>query len=481
MSLRTGDHSAGRGRKRRAEAEALAQARAGRSPWTTFAVLALIEFMTVLDTSVVNVALPSIQHDLGFSVGGLAWVVDGYLLGLAGFLLLAGRAADLVGRRRLFIIGTVLFTVASLGCAMAVADWQLITARLVQGLGSALVIPSALALITDLFPEGPHRARALGIFTGMGGVAAAAGVLLGGLLTSVGWPWVFLVNVPIGAAVVVAGLRTLPATRPQAGGGLDLIGALTGTAGVTALTYAVTQGHVQGWTSAPMLVVLPLAVILLATFGIRQHTARAPLLPTELLRRRDLVLGNAIIALVGAVMIGTFFLITLYLQQVRGYTPLMTGVVYLPIPLAMLAGTQLAPRLLRRGPRNALLAGLAVQAAGLAWWAAAIGPDDHLVAEFLAPTALWSFGAGIALVSAFAACTTGVTGPIAGAASGMATTNQYVGGAIGLAALIAIATTGQTAAQVSGYAPALATAAGAALGAALLTRLIRPPMTHPRE
>jgi EmrB/QacA subfamily drug resistance transporter len=447
--------------------------------------LALIEFITVLDTSIVNVALPSIQDDLGFSTTGLAWVVDAFLLAYAGSLLLAGRITDFVGRRRLFITGVAVFTLASLTCGAATQDWHLVVSRVVQGLGAALVVPSALALITDIFPEGAERNKALGIFSGMGGVAAAAGVLVGGLLSAIAWEWTFLINVPIGIGVLIASFVMLPKTRQQASGGIDITGAMTMTVGLVVLIYAVIRGSAQGWTSAASLVEFAVAAVLLAVFVVRQRTAENPLIPRVLLGQRNLLVGNVAIALIGTLMFGTFFIITLYMQEVRGYSPLFTGLMYLPIPVATFTGTQLAPRLLRFGPHNSLLIGLLLQAAGLGWWAAVIEPGAAAFTAFLAPTLVWGLGVGIAIVSAFVVCTMGLDGPIAGAGSGLATMNQQVGGAIGLAILVALAEShthdllsGSSAPAVrdaltSGYSWALWAAAGVAVAGALVSRLLR--------
>ncbi|WNZ07742.1 MFS transporter [Streptomyces sp. 11x1] len=454
----------------------------GRGPWAMFSVLALIEFMSVMDASVVNIALPAIRDDLGFSATGLAWVVDAYLLGFAGFLLLAGRAADVIGRRRLFTAGVALFTLASLGCGLAADDWQLVVARLLQGLGAALVTPAALALITDIFPEGPDRNKALGLFMGMGGVAAPVGLVLGGLLTTAGWEWIFIINVPIGIGILLASLRLLPATGPQTDARLDVVGAVTATGGLLALIFAIARGGAEGWGSAATLAGFAGAAVLLVAFVVRQRTADDPVLPSVLLRMRPLVIGNVAFALVGTLLISTFFIITIYLQQVRGYGPAKAGLSYVPIPLAMLAGTQVAPRVLRFGPQNVLMGGVLVQALALAAWAAVIDVDAGYVTGFLLPAVLWSFGLGVSIVSSFVVCTMGLTGPIAGAGSGLATTTYQAGGAIGLAGLVAIAdarthavtdTQEPLEALVSGYQFALWCSVAVAVVAALLTRFIR--------
>ena len=456
----------------------------GRGPWSMFWVLALIEFMSVMDASVVNIALPSIRVGLGFSPTTISWVVDAYLLGFAGFMLLAGRATDLIGRRRLFIIGTVVFGLFSLACAAAQAPWELVTSRLLQGFGAALVTPAALALITDIFPEGQGRNKALGMFSGMAGVAAPVGLVLGGLLTTAAWQWIFLINVPIVLVVLVGSVRLLPRTRPTGGGDLDVAGSVSATAGLLLLVLAMERGSAQGWGSTASIAEFTAAGVLLVLFVVRQVTASAPLIPTMLLAKRNIAMGNTIFALVGIILISTFFFITLFLQQVRDYSSLHAALVYLPVPLAMLLGTQVAPRMMRFGPHNVLMSGLVIQALALAAWATLISDTRTILVAFVVPATVWAFGLGMSIVSSFVVCTLGLTGQLAGAAAGLATTSYQAGGAIGLAILAVIADdrtrsviaaaggrTGPTA-LVSGYTVALWCAVGIAVVGALLTRLL---------
>ncbi|MEV6604912.1 MFS transporter [Kutzneria sp. NPDC051319] len=457
---------------------------AGGGPWRVFWVLALIEFMSVMDASVVNIALPSIQHNLGFSPTTIAWVVNGYVVGFAGFMLLAGKATDIVGRKRLFVAGVAMFAVFSLACAAAQQPWQLVLFRLLQGIGAALVTPAALALITDIFPEGPQRNKAIGMFSGMAGVAAPVGLVLGGLLTTAAWQWIFLINGPIGLIVLVAAIRLLPSTVPSGGGSLDVIGAVTATGGLVLLILATVGGSAQGWTSAATLGEYAGALVLLVAFVVRQRTAARPMIPTVLLGRRSIVFGNTIFALVGTILIGTFFLITLFLQKVEGFGSTEAALIYLPVPIGMLLGTQVAPRLLGRGPHNVLMLGLLVQTVALAAWALTISEHGSVVMTFVVPATVWSFGLGMSIVSSFVVCTMGLDGPIAGAASGLATTTYQAGGALGLAVLAVVADSrtehnlaigapdGPLHALVVGYSTALWCAAGVALVGALLTRLI---------
>jgi EmrB/QacA subfamily drug resistance transporter len=461
-----------------------------------FSLLALIEFMTVLDASIVNITLPSIQHSLGFSQAALTWVVTAYVLGYAGFVLPAGRAADLYGRRRLFVCGVALFTAASLACGMSPTAWFLIVARFAEGLGAALAAPAALALITDIFAEGSDRNQALGIFTGMATIAAPIGLILGGLLATVSWQYVFLINVPIGAAVLVVAPRLLPAGRPPDSGRVDLAGAVAGVTGLCLLVSAVVGADSRGWSSPVTLAGLGGALALLAAFVWRQRTAANPMIPTFLLRSRTIVVGNVVIALVGTLLLATFFIITLYLQRVRGAGPLAAAITYVPIPLAMLAGTQLAPRVVQRvGPGLALRGALLFQAIGLALWAAMISPNGGFVVTFLLPAMVWSFGLGASIVGSYIACTSGLTERVAGAASGLANTTFQAGGALGLAILGSVASarasallrhsavTAATDPQilVSGYALALWCAAGVAVVGALLTLTLRFDMAAARR
>jgi len=466
-----------------------AAARPDRGVWLVFSLLALIEFMTVLDASIVNIALPSIQRSLDFTQTNLTWVVNAYLLGYAGFLLLAGRAADLYGRRRLFAAGTALFTLASLFCGLAPGAPYLIAGRFAEGLGAALAAPAALALITDIFPEGRERNRALGLFTGMAGVAAPIGLVLGGLLTTITWQLVFLINVPLGLAVLLATFRLLPAKAAPDSGSIDLIGAVAATGGLCLLIYAAVSGQAQGWTSSPIVIAFAGAAVLLAIFVWRQVTASQPMVPTFLLQQRNLVIGNIIIAIVGTLLFTTFFVITLYLQRVRGAGPLVAGLTYVPIPLAMLAGTQVGPRVAARvGPAAALGLALVVQGIGLASWSLVIGPDSQFVLTFLLPTVVWSFGLGGSIVGSYIVCTSGLTQEVAGAAAGLATTTYQAGGALGLAVLGTIATirtsmllgnagvtsqTGDPGALIAGYTLALWCGVGIAVLGAVLTLALR--------
>ncbi|HEX6352823.1 MFS transporter [Actinophytocola sp.] len=407
-----------------------------RSPWMIFSVLAVTQFMVVLDASIVYVALPSIQRDLHFSQADLSWVMNAYILAFGGVMMLGGRMADLLGRRRVLLAGLVWFGLASLACALAATPWQIVAARAAQGLGAAFVAPSALALVTDTFPEGPTRFKALGIFGSIGGFAGAAGTLIGGLLTTISWQWAFLVNIPIVLAILVIGPRLLPSARPAATGGIDLVGIASSVGGLCLLLLGILRGGVQGWGSTPVLLEFAGALVLLAAFVFRQAKARAPLVPRALVATRGVMIGNGANVMAGALLFGVYLVLTLFLQTVRGYTPLQAALWTLPISVSLFLGSNLVPRLFGRlSPRGALGMALGLQAVGLVWWALSLASEGLLLTSFLLPAMVWGFGCGGALVAAFVVCTSGVRGQEMGAASGLVSTTLQVGGALGVAVL----------------------------------------------
>ncbi|GDY32749.1 MFS transporter [Gandjariella thermophila] len=453
------------------EAGSVAGGPAARNPWQVFGLLAAVQFIVVLDTSVVYIALPSIQRQLGFSEAGLAWVMDAYMLGFGGFLLLGGRAADLLGRRRVLITGMVLFILASLVCGLSSAAWLLVAARAAQGLTAAVISPAAMALVTEVFEEGPDRYKALGMFGGIGGLAGALGVLIGGLLTSIGWQWAFLINVPVMALVLLFVLRMVPKGGPRSGGRVDLFGATVGTGGLCALLYAVVRGGSQGWGATATLVAFGVAVVLLAAFVVRQLRAATPLVPRALFRLRNVVLGNVANAATGALMFGLFFVVTLYLQHVRGFAPLTAAVAMMPISVALFVGSQVTIRQFGRvSPVTALAGGLVLQGAGLLWWALVLGTDSGIVTAFVLPGIVFGFGVGAAIVGAFVSCTTGVHGAAQGAASGLVSTTLQIGGAVGVAGLGTVASRRTASVLAEGTNPlgALASGHAWAMGAAAL-------------
>lgn len=450
-----------------------------------FGALVSIEFLTVMDAAVVNIALPGIKDDLGYGHTEISWVVNCYLIAFAGLLLAAGRLSDAVGRRRLFVAGTIVFTAASAGCGLAAEPWQLLTGRALQGVGAALVVPAALALITDIYPEGPGRVRALGIFSSMGAVAAPFGLALGGLLTEIDWHLIFWINVPLGVIITAVALTALPtSSRTQAP--VDLIGAVAASGTLSLLALAAVSLEASGPAASSTIAAAVGAAVSGLLLVLRQRYAAHPLIPPALLRIRSVVVGNGIFALVGTVMLGTFFFVTLYLQETRGLAPLQATLAYLPIPVATLAGTRLAPWIIGRiGLYDALGAGLLVQAAALAAWAVVGSAGGPLAVTLIAPTVPWALGMGVSIVSSFVICTSGVPGQIAGAASGLATTAHQGGGAVGLALVAALAAAAgglgggppamTAAAELTGYHWGIWALAGTALLGAALTRALRDP------
>ena len=459
-----------------------------RARWIALTVVCTGSLMNVLDTTIVGVALPDIRHDLGFSQASLAWVVNAYLLAFGGFLLLGGRLGDLFGHRRLFTAAISVFTLASLACGLATTQGFLLAARAVQGLGGAVATAVALSLVVSLFPEPGERARALGIY----GLAAAGGgsigVLLGGVLTGLlSWHWIFLVNVPIGAAVVLASLRVLPAPAARTTRGrLDVPGAILVTSAVMLAVYAITGTSQAGWASARTGVELAGAAVLLAAFAVVESRTAAPLLPLRLLRQRNLTVASLTGVLWSAAMFACFFLTTLYLQLVLGYRPLETGLAFLPMNLIMsgLSAGASARLVTRLGTKPPLVTGLLLAAAGLALLGRA-PVAGHFVTDVLPGEILLGAGAGTALPPLLLAATSDVPPGESGLASGIANTSFMLGGAVGLAVLASLAATRTThllatgharlAALTGGYHAAfLAGAASAALGALAAAICLRP-------
>jgi EmrB/QacA subfamily drug resistance transporter len=428
--------------------------------WWALYVLCAGELMIVLDTTVVNVALPSIRESLGFSESSLVWVINAYMLTYGGFLLLGGRLGDYFGHRRLFLQGIAVFTLASLVCGVANSQWLLVTARAVQGLGGAFVSAIALSLIIDLFTEEGDRAKAMGIYGFVCAAGGSLGVLAGGLLTSaLSWHWVFLVNIPIGIAVY-AFCRTLIARLPgKAEGRLDYAGAATVTAASTLAVYGIVNGNL------PLLAV---AAVLLAMFLLIQSRVATPLMPLRFFRVRTLNVANAAGALWAASMFAWFFLSALYMQQTLGYTPWEIGLAFLPANLIMAAfSLGLSARIVMRfGNRLPLAAGLGLQAAGLALFAAAPAQGTSFLLHILPCMTLLGIGCGMALNPILLVAMGDVAPTDSGLASGMVNTAFMMGGALGLAVLASLA-------EASGYRAAfivatLFAAVAAALSAALL-------------
>jgi EmrB/QacA subfamily drug resistance transporter len=453
----------------------------GRKRWLALIVLCLGDLMIVLDTTIVNVALPSIRADLGFSQTSLVWVVNAYMLTFGGFLLLGGRLGDLFGHRRLFLLGITLFTLASLACGLANAQVPLIAARAVQGLGGAVVSAVALSLIMNLFTEPAERAKAMGIFGFVMAGGGSIGVLLGGLLTNaLDWHWIFLVNLPIGIVVFALCLVLLPAGRGQAAAArLDIAGAITVTASLLLAVYAIVNGNEAGWRSVQTIGLLATAGALLVIFLAIEARVRAPLMPLGLFRQRNVATANVVGVLWAAAMFAWFFISALYLQLVLGYDPLQVGLAFLPSNLIMGAFSLglSAKMVMRFGIRSPLAAGLLLAAAGLALFA--LSPvDGSFIAHVLPGMTLLGLGAGMAFNPVLLAAMSDVDPSESGLASGVVNTSFMMGGALGLAVLASLAAArtdvllssgaGSLVALNGGYHVAFAVGAAFAAAAALL-------------
>ena len=409
----------------------------------TLLLCCLAQFMVILDVSVVNVALPAIRGSLHFSEQDLQWVVNAYTVTFAGFLLLGGRAADLLGRRRVFVAGLVLFGLASLAGGVAQSQATLIAARAVQGLGGAIIAPASLSILTTTFEEGAARNRAVGIWGAMGGVGGAAGVLLGGVLTDLlGWRWILFINVPIGLAAAVLAHRLIAEGRNAgAGRNFDLAGAICATAGLSLLVLGIVRTDVTGWGSASTLGLMATGIVLLVAFvAIEGRLATTPLMPLRIYSSRTLSAANAVILLVGAAVFAMWFFVSLYLQQVLGYTPIEAGIAFLPMTVCIAGASALVPRLIASvGAKAVLIAGMLAQTVGLLLFTgvSAHGTylDSVLVASLLVAT-----GLGLAFVPVTILAVAGVAPSEAGLASGLVNTSRLVGGALGLAILAALAT-----------------------------------------
>ncbi|MCW3001258.1 MAG: transporter [Conexibacter sp.] len=419
-------------------------AAAARHKSLILALCCLAQFMVILDVSIVNVALPSIRGDLGFSATGLQWVVNAYTLAFGGFLLLGGRAADLVGRREVFVGGLLVFALASLAGGVAQNDGELIAARAVQGLGGAIVAPATLSILTTTFTEGAERNKALGLWGAMGGVGGATGALLGGILTqTLSWRWILLINVPIGIAVALAALRVVTRSRRDAASArsFDLSGALTVTAGLVVLTYGIVETDVHGWGSSRTLVTIAIGLALLATFAlIEGRIASAPLVPLRIFRNRPVTGANLVVFCMGAAAFSLWYFLSLYLQQVLGFDPIEAGLSFLPMTAAIIGTSQLASRLTSRlGAGKVLSVGMTLLALGMLGLSR-ISADGSFLADVLVPSVLAAAGIGFSFVPVTIAATAGVQGREAGLASGLVNTFRQVGGSIGLALLATVAT-----------------------------------------
>ena len=459
--------------------------------WSALALIVTAQFMVILDVAIVNVALPSIKSDLGFSQTSLQWVISAYAIMFGGVLLLGGRLADLLGRRRLFVAGLALFAASSLLCGLAWSEGSLITFRALQGLGGALLAPAALSLLMTTFAEGRERNLALGIYGAASGSGAAAGVLLGGLLTSyLSWSWIFFINVPVGIAAIVLTPVLLRESRADlAHRHLDVAGAVTITSGLMLLVYAMTRATTDGWGSSATIGLLAASAALVTAFVLVELRSPSPLLPMRIFRSRTLSAANGAMAIVGAVAFSEFFVLTLYLQDVLHYSPVQSGVAFTGFALTVVVMSNIAQVIVGRvGVRPTLVAGLLTSALSVALLTR-LPVDGHYFWDLFPAFVLGGAGMGLSFVPVTIAGLTGVDRSDAGAASGLINTSRQIGGAIGIAAVSAIAAASTTryidahgassiasgAALDHGFQTALYTMGGLLLfGALLVAALVRP-------
>jgi EmrB/QacA subfamily drug resistance transporter len=450
------------------------------NPWVILLLVCIAQFMVILDATVVNVALPSIQKDLGLSEANLQWIVNAYTLVFGGFLLLGGRAGDLLGRKRLFLAGVVVFTVASLLNGLATNSTWLISTRALQGLGAAFISPAALAIISTIFSEGKERGKALGVWAAIASGGSAVGLVLGGVLTQAfSWPWIFYINVPIGIAAFILSLRLIPESMDEeAERSFDITGAVTVTGGLMTLVYAIVKAQSDGWTSAVTLGTFAGAAILLVAFIVTELRATAPLVRLSIFRVRSLRAANVVMFLVASGLFAMFFFNSLYLQRVLGYGPLKAGLAFLPFTAGIIVSaglaSQFAPRI---GVRPVAVAGMILTALGMALLAR-IPIHGAYVADVMPSILLTSLGLGAVFVPLTLIATTGLEDSDQGLASGLFNTSQQIGGALGLAILSTLAASrspgSDKAALVHGFHWAFAGAAGFVLaGLAVLLLLLR--------
>src|SRR5215213_7242357 len=409
--------------------------------WLVLVLVCLAQFMVVLDATITNVALPSIQRDLGFSAADLQWVVNGYTLTFGGFLLLGGRMGDLIGRKRIFIAGVTAFSTASLLCGLSHSTEMLIIARGLQGLGAALVSPAALSIITTTFEEGPDRTKALGVWSAIAAGGAAFGLLLGGVLTeTLSWEWIFFVNVPVGVAAALLSLRFVPESRaPDRPDSFDIAGAVTVTAGLIVLVYAIVKAESFGWGSARTLGLGAAAIALLVAFVFIERRSNSPLIRLGVFRIRSLTIANVVLLAIGAGLFANFFFASLYVQEILGYSPIEAGLAFLPVTVGIGAGAGLAQQLIKHfDVRHIAVGGMVLAAVGL-FILSRVPVDGDYLSNLLPGLMPMALGMGLTFVPITLIATTNVSGNDAGLASGLFNTSQQVGGALGLAVLATLA------------------------------------------
>jgi EmrB/QacA subfamily drug resistance transporter len=411
------------------------------NPWLVLVIVGLAQFMVILDATIVNVALPSIQHGLSFSPSSLQWIVNAYTLAFGGFLMLGGRAADLIGRRRLFVLGIVLFSAASLMNGLAGSAGILVAGRALQGLGGALVSPAALAVLTTTFAEGRERTTALGVWSAVAVGGGAIGLLLGGVLTTLlSWQWIFFVNVPVGVVAILLALRFVPESRVEnARGGVDVAGAVSITAGLVVLVYALVNAQTAGWISFTTFGLGAIAAALLAGFFVIESRLRHPLIRLGIFRMRSITGSNLAMLLVAAGMFALFYFASIYVQEVLGYSALRAGLAFLPVTGGIIVGAGLSQQLIRRvGVRAVGLVGMTIAATGLILLSRIPVAGTYL-GDLLPGLMIMAVGMGLTFVPITLIATTNVEAHDAGLASGLLNTSQQLGGAIGLAVLSTLA------------------------------------------
>jgi EmrB/QacA subfamily drug resistance transporter len=417
-------------------------------------LLCAVQFLDVTDSSIMNVALPSIRRDLGFSAQGLQWVLSGYLVTYGGLLLLGGRAGDLLGRRRLLVAGTALFAACSLAGGLAVDAGMLVGARLGQGAGAAMMAPAGLSILTTSFSSGDDRNRALGVWGAISGLAAAAGVFLGGVLSQgPGWRWVLFVNLPVCVLILFGAYRLVPGGRPAArSGGFDIPGAVLATGGMLLLVYALVRAPDQGWGSARTIGELATAVVVLAAFTVTELRRRDPLFPFSIFRVKGLAAADATQMIAFAAFVSVFFFLTLYMQNVVGYSPIRSGSAYLPVTAGIVAAAGISSRLFARiGTRPVIVAGALIAAGGV-WYLSRIPVHGSYPTNLLPGLVIMAIGIGAVLVSVTTAANAGISEDKAGLAAGLLNASQQLGTALGLAIFSAIATA-RTSTLLAAHAP----------------------------
>jgi EmrB/QacA subfamily drug resistance transporter len=415
-----------------------------RKKWFALALILAVQFMVILDVAIVNVALPSIQLDLGFSQENLQWVISAYALVFGGFLLLGGRSADLLGRRRIFVAGTIIFTLGSLLCGLAWSEAALISSRAFQGFGAALITPAALSILVWTFSEGRERNIALGAWGAVGGFGAAAGVLFGGILTDyLSWEWIFFVNVPVGIAALILAPFLLSESLDKHGQGFDIPGAVLVTSGLSMLVLGVTQGHGWGWSSSRTIGVFVASALLLAAFAAWELRVTHPLVPFSIFRLQTLTAANIVGFILGTAMFAMFLMLTLYMQEVLGYSPLKTGIGYLAVAgTAILWANVAAAAVTRIGVKASLTFGMAMMTLGLLYFTQ-VSVDGSYWKDLFPGFLVIGLGLPFAFVPVTIAAVAGTKQDEAGLASGLINTSQQIGGAVGIAILstIAVSTT----------------------------------------